>query len=100
MLLVFVLLFPFALLTLINYSTRWIFRSWTRSFLSLLILEYVIDCILLLTFSIPFNENQPFSMLLLLGCMYALIRANQYVQQLIGGISIHVSSQISSFIKK
>ena len=38
MLLVFVLLFPFALLTLINYSTRWIFRSWTRSFLSLLIL--------------------------------------------------------------
>ena len=100
MLLVFILLFPFALLTLINYSTRWIFRAWTRSFLSLLILEYVIDCILLLTFSIPFNENQPFSMLLLLGCMYALIRANHYVQQLIGGISIHVTSQVSSLIKK
>jgi len=99
MLLVFILLFPFALLALMNYSTRWFFSAWARSFFSLLILEYMVDCILLLTFSIPFEQNQPFSMLLLLGCMYALIRANHYVQQLIGGISITVGSQISSFVK-
>lgn len=99
MLLVFVLLFPFALLTLMNASTRWFFSAWARSFFSLLVLEYLIDFILLLTFSIPFEKNQPFSMLLLLGCMYALIRANHYVQQLIGGISISVSSQISSFVR-
>jgi len=96
MILVFMLLFPFALLTCMNYSTRWFFQSWSRCFLSLLLLEYLIDFILLLTFSIPFEENEPFSLLLLLGCMYALMRANHYIQQLVGGISITVSSQISS----
>lgn len=99
MLLVFIILFPFALLTLMNYSTRWFFQSWSRCFFSLLILEYLVDFILLLIFSIPFEKNQPFSMLLLLGCMYALIRANHYIQQLVGGISISVTSNISSLLK-
>lgn len=94
---VFILLMPFALLSLINYSTAWFFKMWARTFFSLLIMQSFISLILLIAFSFSLDFSNILSKLMCIGSMYALIRANSYVQQLIGGISTDVSQHFQMF---
>lgn len=92
---VFILLTPFALLTLINCSTSWFFKVWFKTIFSLLILQSLISIILLIIFSLDLNFTNAFSKLMCIGSIYALTRANSYIQHLIGGISTDVYSHLS-----
>ena len=91
----FVLLTPFAVLSLINQSTSWFFKTWFRTILSLLLQQSLVALILLLLFSINLSSTDIFSQLLCVGGMYALIRANSYMRSLIGGISTDVSNNLN-----
>lgn len=91
---IFILLTPFAILSLINQSTSWLFKSWFRTILSLLLQQSFVSIILLIIFSFPFEETNIFSKLIYIGGIYALIRANSYLRSLIGGISTDVSNNI------
>lgn len=91
----FVLLTPFAILSLINQSTSWFFKTWFRTILSLLLQQSLVAIILLLLFSINLSSTDIFSQLLYVGGMYALIRANSYMRSLIGGISTDVSNNLN-----
>lgn len=91
---VLILLSPFAFLCLLNNSTFGFFKSWYKSFLSLLILQIVIALILLLPYAIiKENFNSIFSKLLMLGAIMALLRANQFVKEFMGGIGIGTNFQ-------
>ena len=92
---VFALLTPFSILTLINHSTSCFFRSWFKTLISLLIMQSFIAIILLIIFSLNFNLENIFSKLICIGSIYALVRANGYLQHLIGGISTDISTNIS-----
>lgn len=92
---VFVLLTPFAFLTLLNNTTSWFFKTWLRTLISLLLLQSFISIILLIIFSLGFNFTDIFSKLLCIGSIYALSKANSYVQHLLGGISTDVSANLS-----
>lgn len=94
---VFVLISPFAFLTLTNYSTSWFFRSWLRNFIGLLLLQSLIALILLIIFSVDYNSSNLLSKFMYIGGIYALSRANVYIKELIGGISIDVSNAFTSF---
>ena len=91
---VVILLTPFAFLTLINSSTSWFFKAWIKIFLSLLFIQPFVSIILLIIFALDFTSNDITSKLLCIGSIYALIRANSYVQSFIGGISIDVSQNL------
>lgn len=91
----FVLLTPFAILSLINQSTSWFFKTWLRTILSLLLQQSLVAIILLLLFSINLSSTDIFSQLLCVGGMYALIRTNSYMRSLIGGISTDVSNNLN-----
>ena len=93
---VFILITPFAILTLINTSTSWFFKSWFKALLSLLLLQSFVALILLITFSIDFSSTDILSKVFLVGSIYALTKANSYIRELIGGISTDVSTNISS----
>ncbi len=80
---VFIVITPFAILTLINTSTSWFFKSWIKCFLSLLLIQSFISIILLIIFSLDYNSSNILSKLMYVGGMYALIRANSYIKQLI-----------------
>ena len=95
---VLLLLTPFAMLTLINNSTSWFFKSWLKIFLSLLFIQPFISIILLIVFALDFNSPEIMSKILCVGSMYALIRANTYVTTFVGGISTNVTSNLS-FLK-
>ena len=91
---VLVLLCPFSLLTLINSSTYWIFKSWLKSFLSLLFLQILVSIILMVPFTINLNLNfsNIFNKLVFIGSIYALTKANDFLRETIGGISTNIQT--------
>lgn len=99
---VFILITPFAILSLINESTSWFFKTWLRTVLSLLFQQSLVSIILLIIFSFNFSSNNIISQLMCIGGIYALVRANSYIRSLIGGISTYVSNNFnisSKFLK-
>lgn len=99
---VFILITPFAILSLINESTSWFFKTWLRTVLSLLLQQSLVAIILLIIFSFNFSSNNIISQLMCIGGIYALVRANSYIRGLIGGISTDVSNNFnisSKFLK-
>lgn len=99
---VFILITPFAILSLINESTYWFFKTWLRTVLSLLLQQSLVAIILLIIFSFNFSSNNIISQLMCIGGIYALVRANSYIRSLIGGISTDVSNNFnigSKFLK-
>lgn len=97
---VLILLTPFAFLTLINQSTSSFFKAWIKTFLSLLFVQPFISIILLIVFALDFTDSDVVSKILCIGSIYALIRANSYVQHFIGGISTDISQNFGSLLKR
>lgn len=92
----FILLSPFAFLSLINQSTSWFFKTWFRNFLSLLLIQSFISLIFLIILSFKINSSSEFSQLIYIGAIYALTKSNTFLRELIGGISTDVSTNIYS----
>ena len=92
---IFILISPFAFLSLISDNSSWFFKAWLRSFISLLLVQILISIILCLALSLSI-DNTNFSKLLFIGIIYALTRANNYMKEIFGGISTDISSGISS----
>ena len=92
---VFILLSPFAFLSLISDNSSWFFKAWFRSFISLLLVQILICIILCLALSLSI-DNTNFSKLMFIGIIYALTRANAYMKEVFGGISTDISAGISN----
>ena len=92
---VFIILSPFAFLTLsVSYSS-WFFKSWLRTFFSLLFIQSFVSIILIVILSLKFSDNI-LSKFIYIGAIYTLIRANSYIRQLIGGISTDINTNLST----
>ena len=92
---VFILITPFSILSLINNSTSWFFKTWFKTIFSLLLQQSFISIILLIIFSFNYSSNDTISKLMYIGGIYALVRANSYMQHLIGGISTDISNNFN-----
>lgn len=93
---VFILISPFAFLCLITNNSECFFKSWIKNFISLLLVQILISIILCLAFSLNLDGNSNLSKLLFIGIIYALTRANTYMQEIFGSISTDISTGISS----
>lgn len=93
---VFVLLSPFAILSLTLDKTEWFFKVWIKMFMSLLLEQILIAIILILAFSIEISKNSDFTQLLYIGIIYAFMRANTYMRQMFGGLYTSISSTTSN----
>lgn len=86
---ILILLSPFAFLCLLNKNTSGFFRSWYKSFLTLLLIQVVVSIILLLPFAIlKENSSSMLNKMLLIGSFYSLLKSNQFVKELINGYGI------------
>ena len=93
---VFVLLAPFAFISLSLDSTSWFFKSWLKNLFSLLFIQIIVSLVLLILFSLDYSATNLFNKFVYVGGIYALIRANTFVRQFIGGISTEVSQSVKS----
>lgn len=89
---VLVLFSPFAILSLINSSTSWIFRSWFKTLFSLLLIQVFIPLVIIVILSIDNNK------ILYVGGIYALVKLNDYIREIFGGVSLNVSQNFSSIL--
>ena len=94
---VFVIITPFAFLSLILSNTSWFFKAWIKNLFSLLFIQIIVSIILLLMFSVDFSNTDLFSKFIYVGGMYGLIRANSLVRDFIGGVSTTVTQSVKSF---
>ena len=94
---VFVLISPFAILSLCNKNTSILFNSWFKSFLSLMLVQVFVAIILLLIFSLNVSSNNIFSKFILIGAIFILIKANSYIKEMLGGISSDVNMGLNNF---
>jgi len=92
---VFVLLSPFAFLSLSLNSTSWFFKSWFRNLFSLLFIQIIVSLVLLILFSMNFGTGGLIVKFLYIGAIYALIRVNSFVREFIGGVSTNVSTTVN-----
>lgn len=93
---VFILICPFAILSLSIDKFSWIFKAWCKTFLSLLFLQILVALILLITFSLQYNVNDVFSQLTYIGSIYALIKANSFLKEFMGGLTTDVNFGMST----
>ncbi len=92
---VFVMISPFAFLCLINNKTEWFFKVWIKTFLSLILEQILIVFILLIAFSLD-GLKTDISKILYIGIMYALMKTNNYMYMMFGGISTTVQQSINN----
>ena len=93
---ILVLLSPFAFLSLCLEKTSSFFKSWLRNFFSLLFIQIIVAIVLILLFSMDVLEDSIINKFIYIGGIYSLIKANNIVQELFGGISISVQSGINN----
>lgn len=92
---VFALLSPFAILSLSLNSTNWFFKTWFKNLFSLLFIQVIVSIVLLILFSMDFTSDSLIIKFIYIGGLYALIRANSFVREFVGGISTVVSQPIN-----
>ena len=92
MVLVFVILSPFAMLSLLNSSTTWIFKSWTKSFFSLLFFQIIIAILLIISFSLSNFSNTLLLCIFYVGIIQAFQKSSFFVKELFGGITLSMSN--------
>ena len=93
---ILVLLSPFAILSLCMENTSWFFKLWFRNLFSMLFIQIIVSLILLLLFSIDYNDKDLMVKFIYVGGIYALIRANSFVREFMmgAGISTNVQNNI------
>ena len=91
---ILILLFPFALLSLVTASTSWIFKSWFRTFFSLIFVQIFIIFVLILLFSLNINTSDMFSQISYISTVFILTKSNSYIKELLGGISTDLNYNI------
>lgn len=87
---VFVLISPFAILSLCLDNTSWFFKAWIKNLFSLLLIQIIVSLILVILFSVNTSNNDLFSKFIYIGGIYALIKANSFVREFIGGFSTNI----------
>lgn len=88
---VFILICPFAILSLSIDKFSWIFKAWIKTFLSLLFLQILVSLILLIAFSIDYDPENIFSELIYISSIFAIIKANSFLKEFMGGLSTDIN---------
>ena len=96
---VFILIAPFAILSNSLISTSWFFKAWIKNLFSLLFIQIIVSIILLILFSMNFSSSNLFIKFTYIGGIYALIKANSFVKEFIGGLSTTITQNVNNFTK-
>lgn len=97
---VLILLSPFAFLCLSLNSTKPFFTIWLKNLFSLLFIQIIVAIILVLLFSMNYSSTNLFSKFIYVGGIYALIKANSFVREFIGGVSTNIGTSMQNILYK
>ena len=96
---IFILISPFAILSKSSSSLSWFFKSWAKNLFSLLFIQIIVSFVLLILFSMKYDSANLFTKFIYIGGLYALIKANSFVREFLGGVSTDFSQNVGNFSK-
>lgn len=96
---VFILICPFAILSLSQNATAWFFKTWIKNFFSLLFIQIIVSMVLVILFSIDYSSTNLLTQFIYIGGIFLLLRVNTFVREFIGGISTDVQLNVGNFFK-
>ena len=96
---VLVLISPFSFLSLTLDSTKIFFKIWLKNLFSLLLIQIIVSIVLVILFSMDFSSSNLFSKFIYVGGIYALIKANSFVRDFIGGISTDITQSVQNLFR-
>ena len=96
MIIAFIIISPFAFLSLSTQKTSWIFTTWIKSFLSLLFYQVLISIILSIGFSFGSITPTLLSSVFYVGIILALQKSGYFISSLTGSINISSNNTLSS----
>ena len=97
---VFILIAPFAILSNSLISTSWFFKAWIKNLFSLLFIQIIVSLVLLILFSMDYSSGNLIIKFIYIGAIYALIKANSFSREFLGGVSTTISQNVNNFFKK
>ena len=97
---IFILLTPFAILSLTLENTSWFFKAWLRNLFSLLFIQIIVSIVLLILFSMDYSSNNLMTKFIYIGAIYALIKSNSFVRDFLGGVSTTFTQNVENIFKK
>ncbi len=97
---IFILLTPFAFLSLILENTSWFFKTWIRNLFALLFIQIIVSIVLLILFSIDYSSKNLITKFIYIGAIFALIKSNSLVHEFLGGVSTNISQNVNNLLKK
>lgn len=100
MLKVFILLTPFAMLSLLLQNTSWFFKTWFKNLFSLLFIQIIVSIVLLLLFSMDYFSGNLVTKFIYIGALHALIKSNSFVREFIGGVSTTFHQNVDNIFQK
>ena len=76
--------------------------AWIKNLFSLLFIQVIVAIILVILFAMDYSSSDLITKIIYIGGIYALIKANSFVREFIGGISTTISQSVDyfSFFKK
>ncbi len=80
---IFVIVAPIAILSLSMEKTSWIFKIWMKNLISLLLVQIIISIVLLIIFSLNYENSEEITKFIYLGGIYALIKINSFVKDFV-----------------
>lgn len=96
----FIIIAPFAFLSLSLESTSWFFTSWIKTLFSLIFIQFIVAVILVFLFSMDYSNADLLTKFIYIGGIYALIKANTTVREFIGGLSTNIQQHVNNFVGK
>ena len=97
---VFIILSPFAILSLCLSNTSWFFKAWYRNLFSLLFIQIIVAIVILIMFSINFSSKDLLIKFVYVGGIYALIKANAFAREFMSGSGLSTNIQNGFNIQK
>lgn len=90
---VFIILSPFAFISLCLENTSWFFKSWYRNLFSLLFIQIIVSIVIVILFSTNYSSNDLLTKFIYIGGIYALIKANSFAREFMMGSGISTNIQ-------
>ena len=67
---------------------------------SLLFIQIIVSLVLLILFSMDYSSGNLIIKFIYIGAIYALIKANSFSREFLGGVSTTISQNVNNFFKK
>ena len=90
---VFIILSPFAIISLCLENTAWFFKSWYRNLFSLLFIQIIVSIVIVILFSTNYSSKDLLTKFIYIGGIYALIKANSFAREFMMGSGISTNVQ-------